>query len=87
MPVSGLVLLLGVDRFMAEARSVVNTIGNAVGTVAVAAWEGCLDRERLALALNGEMDVPPVELSTVAEAAPCLPGGLANAERLGRPLG
>ncbi len=87
VPVSGLVLLLGVDRFMAEARSVVNTIGNAVGTVAVAAWEGCLDRERLSLALNGEMDVSPVELSAVAEAAPRLPGGLANTERLGRPLG
>lgn len=54
VPVAGIVLLLGIDRFMAEARSVVNTIGNAVGTIAVAAWEGCLDRERLALVLRSE---------------------------------
>ncbi|WP_051007337.1 C4-dicarboxylate transporter DctA [Sphingomonas sp. PAMC 26621] len=54
IPVSGLVLLLGVDRFMAEARSVTNTISNAFGAVAVAAWEGCLDRDKLAAALRGE---------------------------------
>lgn len=54
IPVAGLVLLLGVDRFMAEARSVTNTIGNAVGAVAVAAWDGCLDREKLAAALAGK---------------------------------
>jgi Na+/H+-dicarboxylate symporter len=52
IPVSGLVLLLGVDRFMAEARSVTNTVSNAFGAVAVAAWEGCLDREKLAEALR-----------------------------------
>lgn len=52
IPVSGLVLLLGVDRFMAEARSVTNTIGNAVGAVAVAAWDNCLDREKLRAALH-----------------------------------
>ncbi|WP_343653061.1 C4-dicarboxylate transporter DctA [Herbaspirillum sp.] len=56
IPVSGLVLLLGVDRFMAEARSVTNTIGNAIGAVAVAAWEKCLDRDQLARALNGQAD-------------------------------
>jgi Na+/H+-dicarboxylate symporter len=55
IPVSGLVLLLGVDRFMAEARSVTNTIGNAVGAVAVAAWDRCLDREKLAAALDGRL--------------------------------
>ena len=52
IPLAGMVLLLGVDRFMAEARSVTNTIGNALGTLAVAAWEGVLDRERLAEALG-----------------------------------
>ncbi|ACB97017.1 C4-dicarboxylate transporter DctA [Beijerinckia indica] len=56
IPVSGLVLLLGVDRFMAEARSVTNTISNAFGAVAVAAWEGVLDREKLAAALRGELE-------------------------------
>ena len=52
VPVAGMVLLLGVDRFMAEARAVTNTIGNAMGTMAVAAWEGVLDREKLAAALG-----------------------------------
>ena len=52
VPVAGMVLLLGVDRFMAEARAVTNTIGNALGTMAVAAWEGVLDREKLAGALS-----------------------------------
>ncbi len=51
IPLAGMVLLLGVDRFMAEARSVTNTIGNALGTMAVAAWEGVLDRDKLAAAL------------------------------------
>src|SRR5206468_677622 len=36
IPVAGMVLLLGVDRFMSEARAITNTIGNAVGTVAIA---------------------------------------------------
>ena len=52
VPVAGMVLLLGVDRFMAEARAVTNTIGNAMGTMAVAAWEGVLDREKLAAVLG-----------------------------------
>jgi Na+/H+-dicarboxylate symporter len=52
IPVAGLVLL---DSFMAEARAVTNTIGNAIGAVVVAAWDGCLDREKLALALDGHI--------------------------------
>ena len=40
VPVAGLVLLLGVDRFMNEARAVTNLIGNAVATIAVAKWDG-----------------------------------------------
>ena len=53
IPVAGMVLLLGVDRFMSEARSITNTIGNAVGTLAIARWVGALDRERLEHVLNG----------------------------------
>jgi aerobic C4-dicarboxylate transport protein len=45
VPVAGLVLLLGVDRFMNEARAVVNLIGNGVATIAVAKWEGELDMD------------------------------------------
>lgn len=56
IPVAGLVLLLGVDRFMAEARSVTNTIGNAIGAIAVAAWDKSLDRERLLAVLDGRLE-------------------------------
>ena len=40
IPVAGLALLLGVDRFMSEARAITNLIGNAVATMVVARWEG-----------------------------------------------
>lgn len=46
IPPTGLALLLGVDRFMAEARAITNLIGNAVATVAIARWDGALDVER-----------------------------------------
>jgi len=46
IPIAGLALLVGVDRFMSEARSITNLIGNAVATVVIAAWDGALDRER-----------------------------------------
>jgi aerobic C4-dicarboxylate transport protein len=46
IPIGGLALLVGVDRFMSEARSITNLIGNAVATVVIAAWDGALDRER-----------------------------------------
>lgn len=48
VPVAAMVLILGVDRFMAECRSLTNIIGNAVAGLVVAAWEGELDREKLA---------------------------------------
>ena len=53
VPVAGMALILGIDRFMSECRSLTNFIGNAVATVVVARWEGALDRERLAAALDG----------------------------------
>jgi aerobic C4-dicarboxylate transport protein len=55
LPVAGLALLLGVDRFMSEARAITNLIGNGVATVVVAAWEGELDRKRFAAALDGSL--------------------------------
>ena len=54
VPVAGMALILGVDRFMSECRSLTNFIGNAVATVVVARWENALDRERLQRALDGE---------------------------------
>lgn len=43
LPVAGLALILGIDRFMSEARAITNFIGNAVATFAVAKWENALD--------------------------------------------
>jgi aerobic C4-dicarboxylate transport protein len=51
VPVAGLALILGIDRFMSEARALTNIIGNGVATIVVARWEGELDFDRL----NGEL--------------------------------
>ncbi|KQW87872.1 C4-dicarboxylate transporter [Massilia sp. Root418] len=48
IPVAGMALILGIDRFMSEARALVNMIGNGVATVVMARWEGELDRDKLA---------------------------------------
>lgn len=55
IPVAGMVLLLGVDRFMSEARAITNTIGNAVGTLAIARWVGAVDQRQLQDALDGKI--------------------------------
>jgi aerobic C4-dicarboxylate transport protein len=47
VPVAGMALILGVDRFMSECRSLTNFIGNAVAAIVVARWEGKLDRAKL----------------------------------------
>ncbi|HEX7871361.1 MAG TPA: dicarboxylate/amino acid:cation symporter [Sphingobium sp.] len=54
VPVAGMALILGVDRFMSECRSLTNFIGNAVATVVVSRWEGKLDVEQFRRALAGE---------------------------------
>ena len=51
IPVAGMALILGVDRFMSECRSLTNFIGNAVATIVVARWEGAVDLDRLRRAL------------------------------------
>jgi aerobic C4-dicarboxylate transport protein len=48
IPVAGMALILGVDRFMSEARAITNFIGNAVATVVIAKWEGALDESKAA---------------------------------------
>jgi aerobic C4-dicarboxylate transport protein len=55
VPVAGMALILGVDRFMSECRALTNFIGNAVATIVVAGWEGALDRVALARALSGDI--------------------------------
>jgi aerobic C4-dicarboxylate transport protein len=53
IPVAGMGLLLGVDRFMSEARALTNMIGNGVASVVVCRWEGELDREAMKRELAG----------------------------------
>ena len=52
LPVAGMALILGVDRFMSECRSLTNFVGNAVATIVVARWEGALDADALDDALS-----------------------------------
>jgi aerobic C4-dicarboxylate transport protein len=54
LPVAGLVLLVGIDRFLNEARAVTNLIGNCVATLAVARWDGAIDMAVARRVLNGE---------------------------------
>ena len=58
IPVAGLTLLIGVDRFMSEARAITNLIGNGVAAVVVSKWERELDARRARDVLN---DVATVE--------------------------
>ena len=55
VPVAGMALILGVDRFMSECRSLTNFVGNAVATVVVSRWENALDYQRLHAALDGQV--------------------------------
>jgi aerobic C4-dicarboxylate transport protein len=64
VPLAGMTLILGVDRFMSECRSLTNFIGNAVATIVVARWEGALDREKLDAALSGK----PIQTETIIHA-------------------
>ena len=65
IPAIGLVLVLSVDWFMGIARALGNLIGNCVATVAIAAWEGDIDREQAHAALDGRL--PPLEDAPEAE--------------------
>ncbi len=58
IPVAGLALILGIDRFMSEARALTNLVGNSLATIVVAKWVGQLDKDKLneALAKPGEVD-------------------------------
>jgi aerobic C4-dicarboxylate transport protein len=68
VPIAGMTLILGVDRFMSECRALTNLVGNATAAVVVARWEGELDQEQLHAALDGQ--VPPA--AAVNEAQPTL---------------
>lgn len=67
IPVAGLTLLLGVDRFMSEARAITNLIGNAVATMVISRWDGALDLQRARAILDGR--TPPERATDVVTVA------------------
>jgi aerobic C4-dicarboxylate transport protein len=69
VPVAGLALILGIDRFMSEARALTNLVGNGVATVVVAKWTGDLDLDRLRRELDGETDAEADEPEAVLDAS------------------
>jgi aerobic C4-dicarboxylate transport protein len=62
IPVAGITLLLGVDRFMSEMRSLTNLIGNGVATIVIAKWEGQFDSERARYVLSRQYSQSEKEL-------------------------
>ncbi|MEI7346310.1 dicarboxylate/amino acid:cation symporter [Dickeya chrysanthemi] len=61
LPVAGLALILGIDRFMSEARALTNLVGNGVATVVVAKWCKELDSKQMDDVLSGRHDAPAAE--------------------------
>ncbi|TAD75596.1 MAG: C4-dicarboxylate transporter DctA, partial [Sphingomonadales bacterium] len=75
VPVAGMALILGIDRFMSECRALTNFIGNAAATIVVAKWEGALDHERLAAALAGTpMPLEPEDIERHERSGPVSEG-------------
>ena len=72
IPVAGLALILGIDRFMSEARSLTNFVGNGVAAVVVAGWENELDRERLREQLH-KLNTDDFETADTPQALPETP--------------
>jgi len=70
IPVAGLALILGIDRFMSEARALTNLIGNGVATVVVSRWENELDMDKMARMLNNETELEAEEPELVLDAEP-----------------
>ena len=77
VPVAGLALILGIDRFMSEARALTNLVGNGIATVVVGKWTGDLDTARMHAVLNhetlAEADAPEAVLDTVDQHMPGAP--------------
>jgi len=77
VPVAGLALILGIDRFMSEARSLTNLIGNGVATVVVGRWTNDVDVARMQAVLNNETpaeaDAPEAVLDAVTQHMPNRP--------------
>jgi aerobic C4-dicarboxylate transport protein len=76
IPVAGLALLLGIDRFMSEARAITNLIGNGVATMVIARWEGALDLDRARAVMSHTPEAIADEPEAVADVA--LPAAVAD---------
>jgi aerobic C4-dicarboxylate transport protein len=70
IPVAGLALILGVDRFMSEARALTNLVGNGVATMVVSRWERELDKDRMSRVLNKESEAEAEEPEAILEGVP-----------------
>ena len=79
VPVAGMALILGIDRFMSECRALTNFIGNAVATVVIARWEGVLDRNQLDAVLAGNGPIVSTNGASAADLKP--PAGLRAGEQ------
>ncbi|KQQ97038.1 dicarboxylate/amino acid:cation symporter [Massilia sp. Leaf139] len=70
IPVAGMALILGIDRFMSECRALTNFVGNGVASVVVSKWENELDKDRMNAVLSGTyVEEDPKSLQKVREAA------------------
>ncbi len=74
IPVAGLALILGVDRFMSEARALTNLVGNGVATMVVSVWERELDKGRMSRILNQESEAEAEEPEAALEGIPTIEG-------------
>ncbi|MCP9267676.1 dicarboxylate/amino acid:cation symporter [Xenorhabdus sp. XENO-1] len=63
LPVAGMALILGIDRFMSECRALTNLVGNACASIVVARWENALDKDKMHQALNGDRQNPVEDIS------------------------
>jgi len=69
IPVAGMALILGIDRFMSECRALTNFVGNGVASVVVSKWEKELDKDRMDAVLSGKFNDDGKHLQPVREAA------------------
>lgn len=70
IPVEGMVLILGVDWFMAQARSMTNLVGNTTATIFIANWENDFDRQRARKVLNEDLQPEELKITPEAKLAP-----------------
>lgn len=83
VPVAGIMLVFGIDKFMSECRALTNVCGNSVASLVVAAWEGVLDRDRARKVLAGR----PVGGGTDAATEPDLPADAPTSPAAPPPVG